>query len=250
MKKTLTALCLSLAFGGLSAQVINIEDLRIKNDTVGWAGSGELSGYVYKSNDLVFTLLTDIHIQHKSPKTLWLFLTDVATVRVNGDSQFANSGFQHVRFNYKVTDKFVWEAFVQGLYNEPLSIDYRFLSGTGPRYKLMGTDKFRLYIAALYMFENEKNPGIEEIQYNHRMSSYVSFTIRPNDNVSIVSTTYYQPRLDDFSDRRLATNIDFKSYLTKKFYLTFNYSYSDDTAPAPGITSSTYELTTGIGFEL
>ena len=230
-------------------QVINIEDQRIKTDTTGWAGSGEASVYLNKNNDFVLSFLTNLHIQYKTKKSLFLLLTDVASVSVNEQEHFVNSGFQHFRYNYKITDRFVWEAFVQGQYNEPLAIEWRLLSGTGPRYKVIGTDKFRLYLAALYMYEREKNTGVEFIQNNNRLSSYVSFTITPKENYSIVSTTYYQPKFDNFSDRRVSTSIDIKSYLTKKLYLKMNYNMLDDSVPADGVVQTIYELTAGLGLK-
>lgn len=232
-----------------STQVINIEDKRIKTDTVGWAGSGEAAMYLNKNNDFVLSFNTDIHIQYKNKKSLFLLLTDVASVQVNETQSFVNSGFQHFRYNYKIRDRFVWEAFIQGQYNEPLAIDYRILVGTGPRFKLIGTDKFRLYAAALYMNENEKNADIVTVQNNHRLSSYVSFTLSPNDQFSLVSTTYFQPLFNDFSDRRISTSFDLKSFLTKKLYLDLNYNLLDDSRPAEGVVNTIYEMTAGIGLE-
>ncbi len=232
-----------------STQVINIEDKRIKTDTVGWAGSGEAAMYLNKNNDFVLSFNTDIHIQYKNKKSLFLLLTDVASVQVNEAQSFVNSGFQHFRYNYKIRDRFVWEAFMQGQYNEPLAIDYRILVGTGPRFKLIGTDKFRLYAAALYMNENEKNADIVTVQNNHRLSSYVSFTLSPNDQFSLVSTTYFQPLFNDFSDRRISTSFDLKSFLTKKLYLDLNYNLLDDSRPAEGVVNTIYEMTAGIGLE-
>lgn len=233
----------------LQAQVINIEDKRIRTDTTGWSGSGELAFYANKNNDMLVSLQTDLHLQYKTKKSLVLLLTDIATVQVNENDRFVNSGFQHVRYNYKLRDRFVWEAFVQGQYNEPLDIDYRLLAGTGPRFKVFGTDTFRLYVATLYMYEIEANPGELNTENNHRMSSYLSFTFTPNDHVSIVSTTYYQPNVADLKDRRISTTLDIKSYLTEKLYLKVNYNMLDDSRPAPGIVNTIYEFTAGVGLE-
>ena len=242
-------LCCILLHENTQAQVINIEDKRIKTDTTGWSGSGELSFYANKNNDMLVSLQTDLHIQYKPKKSVLLLLTDVATVQVNESEHFVNSGFQHIRYNYKIRDKFVWEGFVQGQYNEPLAIDYRFLAGTGPRFKLVGTDTFRLYVAALYMYELESNPGELEEQHNNRLSSYISFTLTPNDKVSIVSTTYYQPLLTDFNDRRISTTLDVKSYITKKLYMKLNYNMLDDSRPATGVVNTIYEFTGGLGLD-
>jgi hypothetical protein len=247
--KTLSLILCLLLGGSLFAQVINIEDKRIKTDTTGWAGSAEAAIFLNKNNDFVMSFNTDVHIQYKNKKSLFLLLTDIASVQVNETQSFVNSGFQHFRYNYKIRDRFVWEAFIQGQYNEPLAIDYRILVGTGPRYKIIGTDKFRLYAAALYMNENEKNAGIEVVQNNHRLSSYISFTLSPNDKFSLVSTTYFQPLFNNFSDRRISTSIDLKSYLTKKLYLDLNYNFLDDSEPATGVVNTIYEMTAGIGLE-
>lgn len=247
--KNLTLITLLLLSYTSFAQVINIEDKRIKTDTIGWAGSAEAAVYLNKNNDFVLSFNTDIHIQYKNKKSLFLLLTDIASVQVNETQSFVNSGFQHFRYNYKITDRFVWEAFVQGQYNEPLAIDYRILVGTGPRYKIIGADKFRLYAAALYMNENEQNTGVDMVQNNHRLSSYVSFTLSPNDKFSVVSTTYFQPLFNDFSDQRISTSFDLKSYLTKKLYLDLNYNFLDDSKPAEGVVNTIYEMTAGIGLE-
>jgi len=249
MKKIFLVIGCLLFADQMYSQVINIEDKRIKTDTVGWAGSGEASVYMSKNNDYVLSVLTDLHIQYKTKKSLFLLLTDIATVQVNENQKFVNSGFQHFRYNYKIRDRFVWEAFVQGQYNEPLAIDLRILTGTGPRFKIVGTDEFRLYAAALYMYENEKNTGVEVPQQNHRLSSYISFTLSPKETYSVVSTTYFQPKFDDFSDRRISTSLDIKSFLTKKLYLVVNYNLLDDSEPAAGVVNTIYELTAGLGLE-
>jgi len=97
------------------------------------------------------------------------------------------------------------------------------------------------------MNEIEQNTGVEFAQNNDRLSIYVSFTVTPNKNYSIISTTYFQSRLDDFSDWSISTTIDLKSYLTKKLYLNLNYNLLDDSAPAAGVVNTIYEMTAGIG---
>lgn len=242
-----------LAGHTLNAQVINIESERIKTDTTGWAGSAEVGSHIYKNNFVLYDISSNIHVQYKTKRSLFLLLNNISFISVDNpgteDTPFENAGFQHFRYNYKITDKFVWEAFVQGQYNEALGIDWRFLAGTGPRYKLIGLDKFRLYVAALYMFEREKNPeNVDPIDVN-RMSSYVSFTIAPNDKFNLVSTTYYQPDLANFSDYRIASTTNLKVYLSKRFYWKSDYNILFDTAPAAGIDGTVYSFDNGIGLE-
>lgn len=233
----------------LYSQIVNIESYRKKTDTVGWAGSAEATIYMNKNNDFVLAFNTNIELQFKTKRTLWLMLTDLATVRANTDQRFVNGGFQHFRFNYKITDRFVWEAFIQGQFSEPLGIDYRFLAGTGPRYKLAGSDKFRLYIAALYMSEWEKTTDINSEKHYNRLSNYVSFTLAPNENMSFVSTTYYQPRLNDWNDYRLAESLNIRTDITNQLYFIFEYTLLYDTRPPAGVVNTTYNLNSGFGIE-
>ncbi|MFN0275844.1 MAG: DUF481 domain-containing protein [Chitinophagales bacterium] len=248
MKKLLLLLSFSFFSFFVSGQVINIEGYRIRTDTTGWAGSGDVSVYLAKYDDVIVSFLTNLQFQYKQGKSLFLFLTDVQTVQAQGD-RFVNSGFQHARYNYKITDRFVWELFAQGQYNAPLAIDWRFLTGTGPRFKIYGSDKFRLYIASLYMFELEKNTDVENPLNTNRLSTYLSFTLATNENYNLTSTTYYQPNFADFEDYRLSTTMSFKTYFGKFGYMKMNYSLLDDKAPAAGVPETIYNLTGGLGLE-
>lgn len=231
------------------SQIVNVESYRKKTDTIGWAGNAEATIFINKNNDFVLAFNTNIQLQYKTKRSLYLMLTDLATVRANTDQRFVNGGFQHFRYNYKITDRFVWEAFVQGQFSEPLGIDWRYLAGTGPRYKIFGGDQFRLYVAALYMSEWEKTNDINSgIQYN-RMSSYVSFTLAPNENVSVVSTTYYQPRFDQWDDYRIAESLNIKTNITKQLYFKLEYTLLYDTKPPAGIVNTTYNLNSGFGLD-
>lgn len=254
MRSYLIALlvCASISIR-VNAQVINIEAQRIKTDTTGWAGSAEADFSIYKNNYVLYNFGSDIHVQFKTKRSLFLLLNNVSFVSVDypnaEDTPFENAGFQHFRYNYKITDRFVWEAFVQGQYNEPLGITWRFLAGTGPRYKIIGAEEFRLYVAALYMYEKEQNPEYDAPLDTHRMSSYVSFTVAPNDNFSLVSTTYYQPALSDFSDYRISSTTNLKIYLSERFYFKSDYSILFDTAPAEGVDATVYSFDNGVGLE-
>lgn len=231
------------------SQVVNIESYRKKTDTVGWAGSAEATLFINKNNDFILSLNTKVELQYKTKKTLWLMLTDLATVRANSDQRFVNGGFQHFRFNYKLTDRLVLEAFIQGQFSEPLGINWRYLAGTGPRFKVFGKDEFRLYVAAAYMSEWEETTEVTTGTHYNRMSSYLSFTFMPNDNVLVASTTYYQPRLDKFTDYRIAENFKLRTDITEKIYFIFDYTLLFDTHPPIGITTTSYTLKSGFGLE-
>lgn len=241
------------AMGSIRAQIVNIESQRIHTDSTGWAGSAETSFHMYKNNYVLYDVNATVHLQYKTPKSLYLLLTNLDFISVDypsmEDQPFENAGFAHIRYNYKIRDRFVWEAFVQAQYNKPMGLDYRFLAGTGPRFKIAGKDKFRLYVAADYMFEKEQNPGIENPFNNQRMSSYISFTFAPSKSFTLVHTTYYQPLITDFSDYKISSNTSLKIFLTDAFYFKAEYDILFDTMPPAGVDGTIYTLNNGIGLQ-
>ncbi len=233
----------------LSAQIVNVEEYRIRADSAGWAGSADASVFLNKNNDFIFSILTNTQLQHKRPKTLWLMVTDLSLVQADAQDAFVNAGFLHFRMNYKLSERWTWEAFAQGQFNGPLGVEWKILSGTGPRYRIMRNDKLRVYAAALYMQETERNTGAEENIYFNRMSSYVSFTWEPYKQSRISNTTYFQPVLDDWDDFRISSNTSLKAFLTKYVYLELEYNIFFDTRPPTDIPTTVYTLKSGIGLE-
>ncbi len=230
------------------AQVVNIESRRMRSDTTGWIGTAEASFQFSKSVDEIFDLGALIHLQFKGKNDIWLFLNEMRIIKGAG-TQFVNSGFAHVRYNRKITKEFLrWEFFAQYQYNKALEVGQRVLAGTGPRFKLYDSDKFRAYVASLYMFEYQESVDKLIIERNHRTSSYLSFTFDFN-RVEFSNTVYFQPNMRDLKDYRVLSQSDlmFKIFENLKFKTGFNYRY--DTRPFPGVPKTTYYLTNGLRFE-
>lgn len=230
------------------AQVVNIESRRMRSDTTGWIGTAEASFQFSKSVDEIFDLGALIHLQFKGKNDIWLFLNEMRIIKGAG-TQFVNSGFAHVRYNRKVTKELLrWEFFTQYQYNKALEVGQRVLAGSGPRFKLYDSDKFRAYVASLYMFEYQESVDKLIIERNHRTSSYLSFTF-DFDRVEFSNTIYFQPNMQDLKDYRVLSQSDliFKIFENLKFKTGFNYRY--DTRPFPGVPKTTYYLTNGLRFE-
>jgi len=230
------------------AQILNVESLRKVTDTSGWSGSANLNLALKRNvNDFV-TLGSDIHIQYKMNKHLVLLKNDVAFQKIEGED-FDNSLVSHLRYNYRFHPRIAWEAFVQGQYNKVNLIKFRGLTGTGPRFKLTNSEKYKLYLNTLAMFEYEEvDDGITPFQRTLRGSTYFSFSFYPSDRVSLVSTTYYQPRFKEFSDYRISSESSLLVEIFKNFALETTYLFVYDAVPAIGIPKSQYNLSTGFTF--
>ena len=231
------------------SQVVNIESKRMRSDTTGWMGSAEGSFQLAKNVETIFDLGAKLHFQYKHKNYLWLFLNEYRLIK-GGDNKFVNSGFAHVRYNHKVTKEFLrWEVFTQVQFNGVLDVGLRVLAGTGPRFKIYDSDNFRLYCAALYMYEYEENTAKTIFLRNHRLSSYVSFTIDIG-RVELSSTTYFQPNFKEFrKDYRLQTQEDLTIDITDDLKFVTGFTFRYDTRPFPNIPKNTYYLYNGLKFE-
>ena len=170
---------------------------------------------------------------------------------MEGES-FVNKGTQHLRYNRKITNKTKMEAFVQTQYDAISKIDLRLLIGAGPRFKLSNNDKhYRIYLGTLVMYEHEKTTSIAEdiIEKDFRASSYLSLNFYPTETISIVSTTYYQPKLKSLKDFRMLSNTTIEFKIIEKLSFTANFEYSFDAFPVEGIPKAQYELTNGLLYE-
>ncbi len=228
------------------SQIINTESLRKVTDTSGWTGNTSVNFSLTKNTNTLIRLNNNIHVQYKMNRHLVLFVNNLGFERA-AEQSFVNNGSQHLRYNYKIFPSITWEAFVQSQYNSIAKIKFRGLVGTGPRFKLSSSEKFRSYLGTLIMYEHEElNEESLLINRDWRASTYLSFSYFPTDNLSIVSTTYYQPVLEEFSNYRLATETSLVLGIINSLSLRTTYRLTFDATPATGIPNTFYELTTGV----
>jgi putative salt-induced outer membrane protein YdiY len=228
-----------------SAQVINIEGKRFLNDTNGWVGNADFSFALIQNTQQVLSFSNTLRIQYQKNRSRFILLNDVNFIKA-GKTDFVNAGYQHFRYNYKIHKSLTLEAFTQTQYNPVLSLDFRYLIGAGPRIRLLKRERARIYAAALYMYEYDdiKNDAVS--LYEHRISAYITFTFNILKNCDFVSTTFYQPKVDDVVDYRIANDSSLEIHINKhlNFKSTFNLLY--DTRQPVGIPGLVYNFRNGL----
>lgn len=232
----------------LQSQILNAESLRKVTDTSGFSGSISASLALKRNvNDFV-TISSDLHVQYKMDPHLFLFKNDIALQKIEGED-FDNSFISHLRYNYRFHPRIAWEAFIQGQFNKINLIDFRGLAGTGPRFKLTDSEKYKFYLGTLVMYEYEEvSDGVTPYQRDFRGSAYLSFSLYPTDNITVISTTYYQPQIDKVSDYRISSQSSLLVMLFKNFALKTSYTFTYDAFPAIGIPNSQYDFSTGLTY--
>ena len=234
------------------SQIVNVESARMQSDTVGWMGSFGAAFSMTRNTSRIFGANADAHLQYKTSRDrgLWLILGNYNLLKISGRN-FLSDGLFHLRYNRKVNEWLRWEFFGQFQNNDITQIDSRILVGTGPRFKLVKKPRFRLYGATLLMYENEKEATKPAVKHSDvRNSSYLSFTWLPKDYLEIISTTYFQPRVDRFRDYRILNQLVFKVKATPHFSLTTKWNYLHDRFPAGTAPGTVYNFATGFSYEL
>ncbi|MBA2612394.1 MAG: DUF481 domain-containing protein [Bacteroidetes bacterium] len=231
----------------ITSQVINIESKRFLKDTNGFIGKADLNFNINQNTSQVISLGVNIHSQYVHNRHRILAIGDLAFIKA-GKQDFVNSGYQHLRYNYKLSKLLTWEAFIQAQYNRILLLDRRYLAGTGPRFKLIKQKNFRAYTAVLYMFEyqSQNNDSIES--YNNRLSSYLTVSIS-SKKIEFTSTTFYQPNLANFNDYRIANDSAFEIIITGHFNFKVGFNLLYDTRQPIGIPNLTYILKNGLSYK-
>lgn len=236
-----------IGFSSLEAQIVNIEKKRIATDTTGWFGTANVSFAGSKTTKSVVSFFAGTFLEYKSKsnKDLWLLISDFSLI--SGDEEkFSNAGFGHLRYNRKLGKSIRWEIFTQLQYNSLTKIGTRALVGTGPRFKLTDFEEAKFYFGVAYMYEYEELIDPFEILYQHRMSSYFSFTLSPEETVTFASTTYFQPLLNDYSDYKLTNETTLFLGITQKLSLNVTLKYNYDSVPPEEVPNTTFYFITGL----
>lgn len=230
------------------SQVLNIEQQRIITDTTGWAGTSQISTSYTKTVNSLLTVNWKNHVQFKTDSSLYLMFIDYGLAK-SRSSDFDNAGTVHFRYNRKINKYFTLEAFTQGQFNKLLNVRFRWLTGIGPRFKVVGKKNFRVYFASLYMYEYEEVESPLLFHRDHRISSYVSITCKHKSGTILTNTLYYQPLATRIGDYRVYNQFDLNFRITKSLSFTTSWKYFYDSNPPEGVVHATHYLGNGLTFK-
>jgi hypothetical protein len=235
------------------AQLVNIENMRMHTDSVRRAGNAFMS-IAYNDNNKVqvFSMKGAVALQLKGKtyKDIFMMLGNTGINRVNAQN-VVNAAFLHLRYNRVLSKVVRWEVFSQIQTNKLLDLGTRWLTGTGPRFKILNRKKIISYLGSLYMFEYEEVVGeFPEMNEDHRLSSYLTFTMHlPDIHAEFVSTAYLQPKLNDFDDHRVTLQSGLTFQLSKKFRWTTTFSFLYDSEPPNKIAGKAFSIDQGFRYD-
>jgi hypothetical protein len=195
-----------------------------------WLGRADLGFNIVQNTQQYLTASAAMQVEYKQQKHFVLSVTAYNLAKA-ASQNILNDGFQHVRYNYDVTDKTVWEMYAQGQYNERVRMRLRTLAGTGLRLKILRGGLTRLYFGASYFYERTEFRELQAPLYNHRLSFYAAFSRKVGAAGRFASTTYFQPIVTDLGNMRWASDNAIVIPLSKKFAFRANFNCTYDTDP-------------------
>ena len=203
-----TAIVLLLVSGKNFAQV-NTEQFRKDSVKIGFTGNINFEAIAITGN-------TDFQLLSVGGRLNYNYGDDYTFLVLDGGygwekgNPFVSQLFAHLRHVITTAQLLQFELFAQYDNNKQRLLLNRELAGGGVRLRLLTADDFKLRIGLAYMFEVEEynlpaSSFHEHLSHTSRMSSYASFTSELKGNLSFVSITYFQPRLDKWRDYRLVS---------------------------------------------
>ena len=258
MKTVLYTLFLGLLSWPIFAQtVINTEEMRLMNSDKKLVGILDLNfGTTRNKAGLLLKPKADLRLELNEKNSRYILLGGYQLSRFSRLSDpgslptnFTNKGFGHFRYNRKWSDKVTWEAFSQIQFDEIQEIDQRFLIGTGPRIQLAQNDSLSLYFGTLYMYEYEETSDeVKIFNKHHRMSFYFSANVQFNAFVGLSHITYFQPRLDQWSDFRISTTTQLIARISKHVSFDIGAEFLYDARPPGTVPESMYDISAGLAY--
>lgn len=253
MRSTFFLLFLLRCWAILPAQVVNIEEERITgtNDSTHWYGYLRGNAALVKVKEQSLQMQGQAKVQFKRDPHLTLLLLNLNLLRAGGND-FTRQAFAHLRYNYKLSRTWTWEAFAQLQTNPLQQLQQRSLVGAGPRWRLFKSadGRQRVYLGAAWLWENNIFSDSDAGRSWHRSSNYVSATFRVGKQNALICTTYWQPVWGLIRNYRFSTEWLLKIGLTKKLAFTIDYSYGFDKNLAAGAPAETYAWRNGISWQL
>lgn len=249
------SICISLN-PNCFCQIVNIENKRIYDDTLGWSGALDGGFSAFQNQDLLLNANFRPRVQYKTSRHYFLFLTDWFYSK-SPDKVFANAGMVHLRYAWRlksfkkaIKNPWKWESYAQVQYNQLLDQRIRALVGSGFRLKALDNKGYRIFAgtSTLYEYEEIRTSGL--IYKNLRWSNYLSCFINPKPNLSLSAVTYFQPLWQNFSDFRIMGQYALNINIFKRTDLRFEVNHFFDSNPPPDVRKFIFSTMLGVHVRL
>jgi len=148
-----------------------------------------------------------------------------------------NKTYTHIRYIHKLYKKSIdWESFIQSETNEFTKVKYRYIEGAGLRFYAKKATLGELYVGVGLFNENiAYTTDVDPRESNIRLNNYIAYTNKYTKESYISYISYYQPKINSFSDYIFSNGIELNVLIYKEIYLNITFYYDYDSSPAIGV---------------
>ncbi len=241
-------ICLTSTISHSAHAIVNIESLRVRaGDATGWSSAGNIQASGASGNsDRAEVSLSGL-IQHLDDGFSNLLVIGSEYGETAGD-RTADEQLIHIRHTRALTETYDWEAFYQWQQNEFTRLEERTLFGSGLRLRFSDESGSGLYLGIGAFYESTRNDN-ETAREIGRSNIYLSYRKRTKKNVSLVTTSYFQNKLDDPDDQRAIGSFSVSIPATEYVDFTVSINVEHDSRPFDGVEKTDWTYKTGFGWK-
>lgn len=247
-------LILACAWSATAHAIVNVEDMRIGAPRPGFSGqlNVAISGKSGNTDKAETQLDTHLRWHREQVTNLLIASYDYAETNAVRDT---NNTLLHARHVRQTSARRAWELFAQWEENQFARLSFRGLLGAGTRLTLRESPErlsLHLGIGAFYAEQKlEKEPGLSDDGRENfwRANFYLAYKHRLNEQVSLQSTTYYQPKLADGADFRALEQAALTVKMTDKLSLRLAVNIAHDSRPPETVKRTDLSYTTGLSYD-
>ena len=240
----------------VAAKIVNVQSLAGKPVEQGLSGRVGLSTNIRSGNVQLALAAANAQVFYRAGENIFLLSANGSyglkgTLGEWSDEPFRERLFEHLRFRRDLTELVGVEAFVQHEYDRWRRLKLRALAGFGVRFDV-DTGKhshFAFGVAYMAQWEELLNPtdgDLRGIYAEHRLSTYVTGSVKLSERAAVTLTCYVQPNLFLWSDVRGLIEGRLTVSLTDSLALAVTGWSALDTAPPQSVRG--YDVNTTVGF--
>jgi putative salt-induced outer membrane protein YdiY len=222
----------------VSAQV-NTEKNRMGLQQSGFFGNLGLTYSITSGNSELIEIGLDPDFIYRIERHQVFMINNLSST-TSDDESIINKGFSHLRYNYDLTQRYIYELFVQAQFDKSQDLNERYLAGSGIRIVQVRNERYLIAngIAGMYEYEKLKS---DEVTKLFRGSFYLFVDIGIKDKISFVNTIYIQPDMGNLDDYRILDEGELRFAINDDFAFTSSIKYRYDSQPPINIKN--YDLT-------
>lgn len=235
----------------IAAQV-NTEKYRKIKDEFGFSGTASIDATINSGNNDKQEIGIEGFFDFNTEQNLFLLILKGEYGSVNGQD-YSDQALAHFRYLYKLSDKVNIEFFSQLDFDNDRLLLNRKLVGIGVRPIVFKTKVSQMWFGISYMYEIEKfdlpaGSVHPEIDYENRLSSYVTFRLNIEKNVRLSSVVYFQPEIGSWDNVKVLSENSLHVDVIKNVGIRIDFKLRYDNKPPDSIKELDTRTNVGVTF--